>query len=1066
MSDMRVIKTLVVGLGSTGTRVCNALAERMEWEVGDLAKAPWVEFLCIETNAQEKSRFNPSDNFKTLSLTSAEYSDVLSNPANYNDSIALENWADVHTLRQLKAGAVDAGAGNIRMVGRLAFLYPRNFVNIKNALTERLARLRNLTPAQAKSALNKDAIGHEQEVMFAQGLRIIVTGTLLGGTCSGTAADLAILLQTISQKEERIMGMFTLPHPGYSIANDASGLAELRKVNAYHALQELNQYQNYTDRDRYRTIKFYDKPCGEPVLTPDETPFDLVYLVRSRESTPEDEAKVNNAVADRVFLNIFVPEADPMAQVVDGGVTPPNRGRSFAFSTFGLSTIEYPVRRIIEACKLKLLAHAFRQWKDRALENKLEDYLDDQGITTDNLIELLLRDESNTSIRSRLEGKQREVVNAARVGNTALARKALEEYRSAFVRDKGEGFKGLAVRTVEGNRVRAATEVVQNFAGLIRSQLLDYDAGPNPILIVLDGVGTRLGELRAWEGSEIKPGAVGNVLDRIEVIKNNSLLGFFGLQPKAIAKLLNTLNRALGDEAKARTEQAAKTMLRDTGTGVRTDSGTLALLETELTKLRKRVSNLKNRIETQTLEWAGEAGRLEGRDSGINGLSLFEPSPNGTVDIEFEHAIPKDKLERMAAGIIRGWSDLPQALLPNATENDWLLQPFTPGKAIFDERHLQALERAAVEPFRGIADPNNKDVVARLFEKTSPTFSPDQESLAAAGAAAVFLPITENLGQPDPMSPLPKKKLLLGSNLSQAFRDAITQWRTSAPSAREDQLSNPYRIVMLEEWHKFNLRGSLDITQVLANAKSSLYPTYFTRKREDIDWTPISDAEVQSLRDAEDLLTFGLLNDILRLEGGYLVIDWPANIGESTDAAQRQRRFPARMERAARMLAFAPKDARGNSLDNVRTRLSALITAKYRTEFTEKYPASLEAQQMYVRYLSKQLLESNARVVEGWNHANATKLIVAHCRKEGMLKALYTVYPPEEELLQGLFKRKGDQRPKGGFFAEDGFYCVIDGGLVGRTREEALENGLVCQFYPEDPLHPFGREWNAFGIYQ
>ena len=1063
MSDMRIIKTLVVGLGSTGTRVCNALAERMEWEVGSLEKALWVEFLCIETNAQEKSRFNPSDDFKTLSLTASEYSDVLSNPANYNESIALENWADIATLRQLKAGAVDAGAGNIRMVGRLAFLYPRNFVNIKNALSERLARLRNLTPAQAKTALNKDAIGHEQEVMFAQGIRIIVTGTLLGGTCSGTAADMGILLQTISQKEERILGIFTLPHPNYSIANDASGLAELRKVNAYHALQELNQYQNYTDLDRYRTIKHYDKPYGDPVLQPDETPFDLVYLVRSRESTPEDEGKVNNAVADRIFLNVFVPEADPMAQVVDGGVTPPNKGRSFAFSTFGLSTIEYPVRRIIEACKLKLLAHAFRNWKDRPLENKLEDYLDDQGLTTDNLIELLLRDESNASIKTRLEGKQREVVNAARTGNTEAARKALEEYRSAFVRDKGEGFKGLAMRTVESNRTRASSEVVQNFAGFVRSNLLDYDAGPNPVLTVLDGISTRLGELRAWEGSEIKPGAVGNVLDRIEAIQKNWLLGAFLLKGKAIARLLNTLNRALNDEAKARIEQTAKTMLRDTGSGVRTDSGTLAILETELTKIRKRVANLKNRIETQALEWAGEAGKLEGRDSGINGLSLFDPAPNGTVDIEFKHAVPDDRLERTAAGIIREWTDLPKAIFPNANENDWLLQPFVPGKAIFDTTQIQALERIAVEPFRSIADPNNKDVVTRLFEKTSPTFSPDQESMAAASAAAVFLPINEGRGQPDPMSPLPKKKMLLGSNLSQAFTNAITQWRTSAPSAKENGINNPYRIVMLEEWHKFNLLGPLEVMQTLANAKSTLYPTYFTRKRDDIDWTPISEQEVEQLSDAKDLLTFGLLNDILRLEYGYLVMDWPANIGENTDAAQRQRRFPAKMERAARMLAFADKDVRGNGLDNVRTRLNALVKDKYRTEFIEKHKDLLEAQQSYIQYLSKELLEGNARVVDGWNHTNATKMIILHCRKENLLKALYTVYPPEEATLQSLFKRKNDPRPKGGFFAEDGYYCVVCGGLVGKTRDEVLEKGLACQFYPDEALHPFGREWNAFG---
>jgi len=203
MPDLRVFKTLVVGLGSTGTRVCEALAERIEWEVGSLERAPWVEFLCIETNAAMKSRFNGTDDFRTLSISAAEYSDIINSPQNYDDSIALQRWADIETLRQLKAGAVDAGAGNIRMVGRLALLYPKNYINIKNALTDRIARLKGLTAAQAKGHLNKNAVGHEVDVVFAEGLRVIVTGTLLGGTCSGTAADFGILLQTLTSKDER-----------------------------------------------------------------------------------------------------------------------------------------------------------------------------------------------------------------------------------------------------------------------------------------------------------------------------------------------------------------------------------------------------------------------------------------------------------------------------------------------------------------------------------------------------------------------------------------------------------------------------------------------------------------------------------------------------------------------------------------------------------------------------------------------------------------------------------------------------------------------------------------------
>ncbi len=1064
MSDLRVQKTLVVGLGSTGTRVCNALAERIEWEVGGLERAPWVEFLCIETNASEPSRFNPGDDFKTLSLDASEYSDILNAPQNYNDSIALERWADIATLRQLKAGAVDAGAGNIRMVGRLALLYPRNYANIKNALTDRLARLRNLTPAEAKTKLNINAVGLETDVIFTDGLRIIVTGTLLGGTCSGTAADFGILLQTITQKAERSIGIFTLPNPNYSIANDNSGLAELRKTNAYHALQELNQYHNYTDRDRYKGIKYYDKNFGEEILAPDETPFDMVYLVRSRETTAQDEAKLNSAVADRAFLNIFVPESDPMAQIVDGGVIPPKNGRSFAFATFGLSTIEYPVRRIIEACKLKTLTHAVRQWKDRALEGKLEDHLDDLGLTIPNVLELLLREESGASVKPRLEAKLREVLARARDGDTDTARKALEEYRSAFVREKSDGFKGLAIRTVEMNRLRASSDLVNSAAALIRAKLLDYDVGPAPLTAILDGVSGRIGEMRGWNPADVNPGATNGVLEQIEQVRTNTLLGVFALKNKAIGRLIPKLDRALKDELKTRSEQAAKNVLRDAGSGQKTDTGALGILEQEIDKIRRRLRNLTSRINGQTLEWAGEAAKLEGKESDVNGLSLFQPAPNGTVYNEFTAALPDQQLERISNTIIRSWSDLPKAVVPTGNDPDWLAQPYVPGQQIFDALQLRPLEEAAVEPFRYLSDPNNKDVVTRLFESLSPTFSPEQESMAAAKAATIFLPITENLGQPDPMTPLPKKKLLLGRNLSNQFTSAITPWRSSQPGAKQGEISNPFRIVMLEEWYKFSLRGSLDITNGLANAKSTLYPTYYTRKREDIDWTPLSDAEVAKLTDAEELLCFGILHEVLRLESGYLVMDWPEGMGEAKDPKQRQRRFPARLDKAARLLAFSPTDATGaKRLDGIKTRLDALIDSKYKF-FVQEYKDPRDANQAYIRYLQKQLLEGNGANIEGWDKAAVERLIVNHLRERKMLNDLYAVFPPESELVQSLWRKQGELRPKGnGFFDKDGYYCLVCGGLVGYTVEEALENGLRCSFYPENPLHPFGREWNPFG---
>lgn len=1064
MSQYNVMKTLVVGLGSTGTRICESLAERMDDELGSLERAPWVEFLCIETNAAQTSRFNGTDNFRTLSIRSDQYSDIITNPQNYNQSIALERWADIETLRQLKSGAVDAGAGNIRMVGRLALLFTDNYNDIKSALSTRLARLRDLSAARATEAVNTNAIGLEREVSFAGNnmIRVVVAGTLLGGTCSGTVSDFGILLQTLTNTDERTMGMFTIPHPQYSIANEPN--AELRKTNAYHAIQELNQYLNYTDLERYKSIKFPDSSFENPVLKPDQTPYDLVYLLRARENTADDETRLNGAVADRIFLNIFVPDTDPFATTVDGGVVPPKDGRSFAFATFGLSTIEYPVRRIIEACKLKTLRHALSKWKDRQSERKTGDELDDLGLTDANLVELLLRDDAGAPIRPQLDSKSRQVRDQARRGNLEAARKALEELRGAFERDKGEGFKGLVPRTIERNRPRAANAVLSELSGKIRTRLLDYDEGVSPLLEVVSKLRERTGELRSWEPSDVNTGAVSGQLDKIESVAKNALIGIFGLRGKAINRLLGALDKGLSAEVRGRLERLAKGVMIDAGGGQKVERGTLSLIELEAGVLQKRLQNLKMRLDAQVARWGQTFNELEVRNKAINGLSLFEPAPNGTVDKEFKRIMPDELIDARGAQMIRSWTGLLDALLPSENQTDWLSQPYNPALPVFTPGQLGDLERLAVEPFQVLADPSMKDIATRLFEAESASFNPAQAAMGAADQARVFLPVQENLGQPDPMTPLPKRKMLLSANIPPRLESALQRWRSTPPGAKVSEIKNPFRIVMLEEWYKFSLRGSLDITQSLAAAKSELFPTFFTRKRSDIDWTPISDAEVKHLRDAEQLVIFGVLHGVLRPERGALVLDWPEGVGEPSDAARRARKLPMDIGKSARLLAFSSRTEDGQSLNNALTTLSSRIQNQYRQEFVQKHDRLRDANEAYVRYLQRQLLEGSGHSVKGWDHNKVTRMVLTYCRKDGeLIRALYRVFEPDPALLQSLYRRAGEVRPKGnGFFEKDGHYCTVCGGLVGYSEEVAIDNALQCDYYPDDPLHPFSREWDPF----
>ena len=81
MTTMEVTKTLVIGLGSTGTRVCNNLMRRLKWEYGDADKAPWVQFMAIETNNKEEAEdLRDRGDFFPINLYARQYSQLLAEP--------------------------------------------------------------------------------------------------------------------------------------------------------------------------------------------------------------------------------------------------------------------------------------------------------------------------------------------------------------------------------------------------------------------------------------------------------------------------------------------------------------------------------------------------------------------------------------------------------------------------------------------------------------------------------------------------------------------------------------------------------------------------------------------------------------------------------------------------------------------------------------------------------------------------------------------------------------------------------------------------------------------------
>lgn len=1056
MKKYSVYKTLVVGLGSTGTAIINALAERIGWEIGSASRAPWVRFLALETNPAQAHNLDPDD-FRPLTLSATEYSQLVNNPEAYDDSIAMTRWSDPETLKKLPSAAVSAGAGHIRMVGRLALLYPNNFNMVRSALDHRMASLRNLTTGEISQALNRDQSklqSFDVSVADPDAIRVFIVGTLSGGTCSGTAGDMGILVRALTQQlDERIVGIFTLPHPSHnnSVAN-ARGLAEEHKANAYHALIELNQYQNTDDPLRFVGIRYPGFPQSQSILSESTLPYDLIYLIRARNNTQEDQESLIHAASDRIFLNIFVPGSDPMRAVVDGGIVPPKNGLTFNFSTFGIANIEYPVRRILEASKCRVVSEALAEWKDR--KNVTLDFPtiieQELKLSPQNLLEDLLSDDSGGSVREEIS-KLRSQVSSAALSNPEAGETALREWRSAFERP-GEGLRGKVTRTVLENRRQVIQKVMDRLFGQINKGLSDFYYGPAPLEAVVDEARRQLGEIRQWSPKTVRAADLDSIIQRLRAIRNNSLLGAFLLKRQAVDSLAVRLKKALADEERARLEHKLYELLQDGPNGPVADPGIITELEVQIGLVQSRFGHLRQRLDSYQVAMSNRYKLLDSkRGADINGLSLYRPGPVGTLDEEMGRVMDGKSLADLYRKMIAGWSGLDRALIPSGGQ-DWLRESPNQGEPPLGREWTQKIEEIALAAFSSLRE-GGKSLEDRVRAMSSPSFDPEKEIRGATEKAGILISMDEVLGQHSPDKLVMPRKLLFARESGDTFERAMQVWRNTTPNAQFVPVDDGYRMVMLEEKHKFSLRAALEIMNILGGAKASAVPTYFTRRRMDIDWTPISENERRSLVDAQRRLNMALIHGVVQIKGGFLVLPWPEQLG----VKENQRFLPNVIARAARMIAFSKSDAKNLPLADASTVLKGRVDQAIEEIIADRGHVG------YVQFLKESLSGGSFTALKDWESAEAVRVFMQwHQEHPEVMKAVLDVFPPDPIMLQRLWKNQGDSKPRGGLFEQPGYYCQVCGGPLGPDLEHAAANAFRCDYYPDDDDHPFGEPYSVF----
>jgi hypothetical protein len=219
--------------------------------------------------------------------------------------------------------------------------------------------------------------------------RVLVVGSLLGGTGAGTFIDVAYLIRDVCGQQGE--GILTVPRRDI-------GLGEVDcRANACAALIELNHFS-----DPYHVFS----PPWDPTNLHTESPFAYTYLLSTRHSPVgggEDRAGTASTpdlirmISHYIFLGATSEFSQQVASFMDNFKNVlgehDDRYNYQRFVTFGLSVIEVPVESIIESCASRLASEALEAMRNGGLPEGQEVVISD-ATATQTLVRMSLSEEA------------------------------------------------------------------------------------------------------------------------------------------------------------------------------------------------------------------------------------------------------------------------------------------------------------------------------------------------------------------------------------------------------------------------------------------------------------------------------------------------------------------------------------------------------------------------------------------------------------------------------------------------------------------------------------------------
>jgi hypothetical protein len=292
--EVEVRPTVFVGLGGTGMEILLRLRRRIlqaDWNgtrLNSLSEFPVASFLYFDTDTNEaRETGRAATNDPMAEAVAFGKGDTLQskvdvpfyqkNRANYP---AISEWLPTRDLSHIDT---EKGAGQVRSISRLLFFH--EFDVFKRMISEKgNAVLDNISTQQALSRLG---------IQTQRQLRVVVAGSLAGGTGSGAFIDVGLAISSMLTPKADQVDLFLMLPSGYAGANRDRVFA-----NGFAALSELEYVMRQNPQPPYvRNWTSQEAPSADK-------PYSDIYLFDTRNIAKDSTERVDDIydmIADILF---------------------------------------------------------------------------------------------------------------------------------------------------------------------------------------------------------------------------------------------------------------------------------------------------------------------------------------------------------------------------------------------------------------------------------------------------------------------------------------------------------------------------------------------------------------------------------------------------------------------------------------------------------------------------------------------------------------------------------------------------------------------------------------------